>query len=177
MADRADTRRTCGGRYRAASGGSAASGACRHPAVFCAPHTTPPGGIASDPQVGWGARGEVGGLVGAGVAAFAAAPVLWSDPATWLTRLDQAPPATPQEAQVSLAAVVAVICVALSLTAPFSAVMSVFAAPGLALAAWSLAHAGETSAPREFRWLAVGALAIGGLWLLALLLHFALALR
>ena len=129
------------------------------------------------PHVGWGARGEVGGLVGAGAAAFAAAPVLWSDPASWLTRLDQAPPATPQEAQVSLAAVVAVICVALSLTAPFSAAMSIFAAPGLALGAWSLAHAGETPAPREFRWLAIGALAIGGLWLLALLLHFALALR
>ena len=78
---------------------------------------------------------------------------------------------------MSLAAVVAVICVALSLTAPFSAAMSVFAAPGLALGAWSLAHVGETPAPREFRWLAIGALAIGGLWLLALLLHFALALR
>ncbi|HEY8324454.1 MAG: serine/threonine protein kinase [Ktedonobacterales bacterium] len=129
------------------------------------------------PHAGRVARRDVGEMVGARAAAFAIAPTLWRDPATWLTRLDEAPPATPQEAQVSLAAFVAVICVALSLTAPFSAAMSVFAAPGLALGAWSLAHAGETPAPREFRWLAIAALTIGGLWLLALILHFALALR
>ncbi len=129
------------------------------------------------PRVGRVARVDDGGQVGARAAAFAATPALWRDPATWLTPLDQAPPATMQEAQVSLAAFVAVICVALSLTAPFSGAMSVFVAPGLALGAWSLAHASETPAPREFRWLAIAALVVGGLWLLGLILHTALALR
>lgn len=76
-----------------------------------------------------------------------------------------------------LAAFLSVVCVTLSLTAPFNPVMAIFAAPGLALGAWSLAHVGETAAPREFRWLAIGALAVGGVWLLVLILHVALLLR
>jgi hypothetical protein len=128
-------------------------------------------------RVGWGARGEIGGQVGAHAAAFAAGPALWRNPAAWLTPLDQAPPATPQEAPVCLAAFLAVVCVALSLTAPFSPAMTAFTAPGLALGAWSLARIGKTSAPREFRWLAIVALTLGGLWLLALILRFVLTLR
>lgn len=110
-------------------------------------------------------------------AAFAAKPALWRDPATWLTPLDQAPPATAHEASVSLAAVLAVICVALSLTAPFHPAMVIFMLPALGFGSWSLAHAAETGAPREFRWLALGALALGGVWLLVLILHLALSLR
>jgi RNA polymerase subunit RPABC4/transcription elongation factor Spt4 len=128
------------------------------------------------PHIGWGVR-EVDGGLGGAAAAFAAPSALWRSAGAWLTPLDQAPPATPEEAQVCLAAVLAVVCVALSLTAPFMPVMTAFAAPGLALGAWSAAHVHETSAPREFRWLALAALALGSLWLLALILHFALTLR
>jgi hypothetical protein len=124
----------------------------------------------------WG-RPAAAGQGGPRAAAFAASPALWRTPTAWLTPLDEAPPATPQEAQVCLAAFLAVVCVALSLTAPFSPAMTIFALPGLALGAWSLAHIDETAAPREFRWLAIAALALGSLWLLALILHFALALR
>lgn len=124
----------------------------------------------------WGQRiGHAG--QGWGAAAFAAPPALWRHPGAWLTPLDQAAPATPLEAQVCLAAFLSVVCVTLSLTAPFNPVMAIFAAPGLALGAWSLAHVGETAAPREFRWLAIGALAVGGVWLLVLILHVALLLR
>jgi hypothetical protein len=123
-------------------------------------------------------RYPIAGLGAPRAAAFAAAPnVLWRHPVTWLTPLDVAPPATPHEALVSLAAFLAVVCVALSLAAPFTPAMTIFALPGLALGIWSLAHVDETAAPREFRWLAIGALALGSIWLLALILHFALILR
>ncbi|HEX8998208.1 MAG TPA: serine/threonine-protein kinase [Ktedonobacterales bacterium] len=136
----------------------------------------------SPQQRGLHARGEwrqrVGpaglGPAGAGAAAVVAPPALWRRPGPWLTPLEHAAPATPREAQVCLAAFLAVVCVALSLTAPFNPPMAIFCAPGLALGAWSLAHMGETAAPREFRWIAAGALLLGSLWLLALILRVAL---
>ncbi len=122
----------------------------------------------------WGQRGA---LAGQGAAAFAAAPpALWRTPG-WLTALDEAPPATQQEAQVSLAATLALVCVVLSLTAPFNPLMLAFALPGLGLGVWSAVHLGDTNAPREFHWLSIGALILGSLWLLVLILHFALTLR
>lgn len=111
------------------------------------------------------------------MAAFAIAPALLRRPGAGSASLDQAPPATAQEASACLSAVLAVVCVALSLTAPFHPPMAIFALPGLALGAWSVVHMGETAAPNEFRWLALGALALGSVWLLALILHFALTLR
>ena len=145
--------------------------------------TLPPAGDRAAPRLpqgtpahgGWSQRGAAQGAPG--VAAFALAPALLRRPGAWLTSLDQAPPATAQEASVCLAAFLAVVCVALSLTAPFHAPMAIFALPGLALGAWSLVHIGETAAPHEFRWLAIGALALGSVWLLALILHLALTLR
>ena len=168
----------------ASAGARPAARPIEQPAARTRP-TQPPGAAwpAARPaqrpheRVGWVAREENARLRGANAAAFAASPALWRNPAAWLTPLDQAPPATPQEARVSLAAFLAVICVALSLTAPFSPLMAVFVAPGLTLGVWSLAHIGETSAPHEFRWLAAVALALGSLWLLALILHVALTLR
>lgn len=125
----------------------------------------------------WPARpAHRGALAGLGAAAYAAPPELWRAP-RWLTTLDEAPPATAQEAQVSLAAALAIVCVALSLMAPFHPLMLAFAAPGLGLGVWSSVHLGETNAPREFHWLAIGALILGSLWLLVLILHFALTLR
>lgn len=128
-------------------------------------------------RVSWSLRGAAANAQGGTQAALVATPALWRAPNGWLTSLDQAPPATPEEAQVCLAAFLAVVCVIMSLTAPFTPIMTAFAAPGLALGAWSLAHNGETAAPREFRWLAIFALALGSLWLLGLILHFALTLR
>ena len=174
---------TAGARPAASHGGYAAR-PIEQPAARTSP-TQPPAAAwpAARPaqrpyeRVGWAARGENARPHGGNAAAFAASPALWRNPAAWLTPLDQAPPATPQEARVSLSAFLAVVCVALSLTAPFSPLMAVFMAPGLTLGVWSLAHIGETAAPREFRWLAAAALALGSLWLLALILHVALTLR
>ncbi|MDE3230196.1 MAG: protein kinase, partial [Chloroflexota bacterium] len=133
--------------------------------------------LTQPPASVWPARpAHRGALAGLGAAAFAAPPELWRGP-RWLTTLDEAPPATAQEAQVSLAAALAIVCVALSLMAPFHPLMLAFAAPGLGLGVWSSVHLGETNAPREFHWLAIGALILGSLWLLVLLLHFALTLR
>lgn len=140
--------------------------------------TLPPTDVWPTPQspregAAWGQRGV---LAGQGAAAFAAAPALWRTP-RWLTALDEAPPATQQEAQVSLAATLALVCVVLSLTAPFNPLMLAFAAPGLGLGVWSAVHLGDTNAPREFHWLSIGALILGSLWLLVLILHFALTLH
>lgn len=147
------------------------------PAASVSP-TLPPASGWPAPQLQrerglWGLRGA---LAGQGLAAFAAPPAQWRSP-RWLTALDDAPPATQQEAQVSLAAALAIVCVALSLTAPFHPLMLAFMAPGLGLGVWSAVHLGETNAPREFHWLAIGALILGSLWLLVLILHFALTLR
>jgi hypothetical protein len=81
-----------------------------------------------------------------------------------------------KEAEVSLAAFLSVIGVSLSLTAPFHAIMLLFAPLALTLAIWSLAQRRETPAPREFRWLATVALVIGGAWLCAWAVHIGLAL-
>ncbi len=173
----------------AAMGASAGAPAARPaiPAILTRP-TQPPAAVWSaqrarqrpQQRAGWGVRGGAAlttGQPAPRAAAFAASPALWRTPAAWLTPLDEAPPATPQEAQVCLAAFLAVVCVALSLAAPFSPAMVVFALPGLALGAWSLAHVAETAAPREFRWLALAALALGSVWLLTLIIHAALTLH
>jgi len=117
------------------------------------------------------------GHAGSRAAAYAAQPLRLGYPATWLAALDQAPPATPGEAQVSLTAVIAAVCVALSLMAPFNPPTAAFVLAGIGLATWSLRHKEASAAPREFRWLALGALALGAVWLLVLLLHLALKLR
>lgn len=125
----------------------------------------------------WRPQGYPAATPGAAAAAFVAPRALWRRPETWLTPLDGAPPATPQEALVSLTAFLAVVCIALSLAAPFAPAMTVFTLPGIALGIWSIAHAEETNAPREFRWLAVGALLLGSIWFLALMMHLAALAR
>jgi Gpi18-like mannosyltransferase len=94
----------------------------------------------------------------------------------WLGGFNQLPPPSRKEAEVSLAAFLSVIGVALSLTAPFHNLMLVFAPLALTLAVWSLAQRRETPAPREFRWLAATALVVGGLWLCVWAIHISFAL-
>lgn len=94
----------------------------------------------------------------------------------WLGGFNQLPPPSRKEAEVSLAAFLSAIGVVLSLTAAFHGLMLVFAPIALTLATWSLAQRRETPAPREFRWLATGALLVGGLWLSLWAIHIAVAL-
>ncbi|HEX9037345.1 MAG TPA: serine/threonine-protein kinase [Ktedonobacterales bacterium] len=94
----------------------------------------------------------------------------------WLSPLNQLPPPSRKEVEVSLSAVLSVIGVALSLIAPFHGVMLIFAPIALALATWSIAQWSETPAPREFHWLAVAAAVVGGLWLSGWAVHFGVAL-
>ena len=153
------------------------------PVAAVAPRPTPaprpyvPAALArptQPPALLWPAADE---RTGAPAAALAAQPLRLGYPATWLAALDQAPPATPQEAQVALLAVVAAVCVALGLTAPFNPPMVVFALVGVGLSSWSLSNKEVSAAPREFRWLAIGALSLGVFWLLILLLYVALGPR
>ena len=94
----------------------------------------------------------------------------------WLGQFNQLPPPSRKEAEVSLAAFLSAIGVVLSLIAPFQGVMLLFAPIALTLATWSLAQWHETPTPREFRWLAIGAAVVGGLWLCAWAVHFGIAL-
>ena len=94
----------------------------------------------------------------------------------WLGQFNQLPPPSRKEAEVSLAAFLSVIGVALSLIAPFDNVMLIFAPLALTLATWSLAQWRETPAPREFRWLAVASAVVGGLWLCLWAVHIGVAL-
>jgi hypothetical protein len=114
-------------------------------------------------------------------AAVAAMPAYESESApvalpAWLGQFNMLPPPSRKEAEVSLAAFLSVIGVALSLTAPFLPVMLFFAPLALTLAVWSLAQWRETPAPREFRWLAVAALVISFLWLGGWAIHLGVAL-
>ncbi|HEX6123552.1 MAG TPA: hypothetical protein VFY89_10350, partial [Ktedonobacterales bacterium] len=78
------------------------------------------------------------------------------------------------EAWTSIASLLAVACLSLSLTAAFSSLMMLFVVPALLLGHWGLAQPRER-APREFRWLALAAVAGGYawivLWLVLLLAH------
>ena len=75
------------------------------------------------------------------------------------------PPVSQQEAWASILAFLAMVCVALSLTAPFFMAMLIFLPPALALSIWSLVTLRKAHAPLEFQWLASVTLGIGGLWL------------
>ncbi len=80
-------------------------------------------------------------------------------------------PASAREAYGSVAGFLAVVCLTLSFVAPFARPMLLFLAPALLLAGWSvyqLRTIRETA--REFRWLAISALALGGVWLVVWLL-------
>jgi hypothetical protein len=93
-----------------------------------------------------------------------------------LAQFGELPPPSHLEAQVSLAAFLSVIGAALSLAAPFTPAMLVFAPLALILAIWSLAHTqfGATAAPREFRWLAWAGLTLSAIWIMAWMIHLAL---
>ena len=94
----------------------------------------------------------------------------------WMGQINRLPPPSRKEAEVIMAAFLSVIGVALSLTAPFHTVMLLFAPISVTLAVWSLAQWRETPGPREFRWLALAALVVGGLWLCAWAVHAGVAL-
>jgi hypothetical protein len=94
----------------------------------------------------------------------------------WLGQFNQLPPPSRKEAEVSLTAFLSVIGVAMSLIAPFHNIMLLFAPVAVTLAIWSLAQIRETPAPREFRWLAITSLVIGGLWLCLWAVHIGFAL-
>jgi hypothetical protein len=82
---------------------------------------------------------------------------------------------TPElEAWTSIASLLAVACLSLSLTAAFTRVMLLFVIPALLLGHWCLAQPREWM-PREFRWLSLTAVAAGytwiGIWLLVLMTY------
>jgi len=82
-----------------------------------------------------------------------------------------AQPATTREAYGSIAGFLAVVCLTLSFVAPFARPMLLFLAPALLLAAWSVYQLRTIhKTAREFRWLAISALALGGVWFVVWLL-------
>ena len=73
--------------------------------------------------------------------------------------------ASELEAWTSIASLLAVACLSLSLTAAFAWIMILFVVPALLLGHWCLAQPRER-APREFRWLSLTAVGAGYAWLI-----------
>lgn len=80
-------------------------------------------------------------------------------------------PPTRREAYGSIAAFIAIVCLTLSFLAPFARPTLLFLAPALLLATWSITLLREIrDTAREFRWMAISALVLGGVWLVIWLL-------
>ncbi|MEO7003772.1 MAG: serine/threonine-protein kinase [Ktedonobacterales bacterium] len=75
------------------------------------------------------------------------------------------PPATPREAQASIFAFVAAVCLVISFLAPFFSVTLIFLPLALGLTLWSWLTLRELrAAPREFFWMAGIVGGLGSLW-------------
>lgn len=79
----------------------------------------------------------------------------------WSRRLHT--PASQREAWASILALLAVVCVTISLTGFLARPMLLFAIPALGLGYWCLR---QRQIQIEFRWLALGAFGIGAVWVL-----------